>query len=172
MMKVFLPIILVIYLSACTNNGKQPVALRTNEKDSTSQISDISGHDAEMNAAMVKAKQTYPEFLEVLKKGCDECDVLTVKMRFGYGEEGAEHMWLDNLHFRQDKLYGVLANVPEHVTNVDIGDSLEVKIDSLSDWMYVKKGTLVGGFTLKVIYDRMGDLEKKQLEEEIGAKIR
>ena len=38
--------------------------------------------------------------------------------------------------------------------------------------MYVKDGILLGGFTIKIIYDDLGPAEKRELEEQVGAKIR
>ena len=38
--------------------------------------------------------------------------------------------------------------------------------------MYVKDGILLGGYTIKVIYDDLGPAEKRELEEQVGAKIR
>jgi uncharacterized protein YegJ (DUF2314 family) len=170
-MKLFLLFISAISLVACNNDGKK-VGVRANEKDSTDHVAVYKGDNDEMNAAIAKARATYPEFLEALKKPCNECDRFNVKIRLGFGEIDGEHVWLDSLFFKKDNLYGILASVPEKVTRVDIGDIMEAKPDSLSDWMYIKNGKLVGGYTIKVIYDTMGDAEKKQLEEEFGATIR
>lgn len=156
---------------AC-NNGEQSLTVRKNQLDSTDNIAVYTGDDVEMNAAINKARRTYPEFLESLKNKCSDCERFNVKIRLGFGEIDGEHVWLDSLFWQKSKLYGVLASTPENVQRVNFGDVLEANPDSLSDWMYVRGGKLVGGYTIKAVYDRLKPGEQKQLEEDFGARIR
>jgi uncharacterized protein YegJ (DUF2314 family) len=170
-MKFLAAIILIVCFGACSDTGNK-VNLRENTKDSTGQVVVYSNDDNKMAAAIMQARESYASFLNVLKHQCVGCERFSVKIRLEYDETYAEHVWLDSLFFKADKLYGVLASVPEKVERVQRGDIMEAKPDSLSDWMYVEKGKLIGGFTVKLTYDQLGDSEKKAFEEEVGAIIR
>ncbi len=96
-----------------------------------------------------------------------------MKMRFDYGDVASgEHMWLTDLYLKDNKLYGVLDSSPVDVTNVKSGDTLEIETDRVSDWMYIEDGKLVGGYTMKVLYDRMSKDEQQKVEQEVGARLR
>ena len=171
MMKVFFIVIVSVLGGACNNKGKQ-VNIRANENDSTDKLAVYTSENGEMNFAIDQARKSFPDFLVVLQDKCEDCERFNVKIRLGFGDNDGEHVWLDSLFLKNSKLYGVLASVPEKVTRVNFGDILEANKDSLSDWMYIQKGKLAGGFTIKVIYDQLPVLEKKQMEEEFGAMIR
>ena len=93
-------------------------------------------------------------------------------MRFEFGKDNGEHIWINGLHFKNDKLFGIIANEPENSINVKYGDTVQVEIGQLSDWMYIQNGQLIGGYTIKLIYEESNDAEKKQMEDEFGAKIK
>jgi uncharacterized protein YegJ (DUF2314 family) len=146
--------------------------MRLNNRDSSETIAIVQKDDLEMNKAISSARTSFPQFLNVFKSNCDGCKNFSVKMRFSYGQNKGEHIWLDHLYFEKDKFAGVIANTPENIDWIKFGDTVEVKRDSLSDWMYIKNGKLVGGFTIKVTYNRMSEKEKLQLENDLGVKIR
>jgi uncharacterized protein YegJ (DUF2314 family) len=79
---------------------------------------------------------------------------------------------VDSLHFENNKLAGILASVPEKVDRLKLGDLIFIDKDSVSDWMYIQNGKLIGGYTIKVVYDALDDSVKKEMERDLGAKIR
>ena len=83
------------------------------------------------------------------------------KMRFEQGSE-VEHMWIDNVDFNGDKIFGTLINAPGKISNVSVGDSVSKSIDELSDWLFVMKGKTYGGFTIHAF---RSTLDKKALDE-------
>ena len=147
------------------------MTIKTNSKDSSDIISVVSSENEDMNIAIAKAQGSFPDFLKALKNGCDKCDKFLAKIRLSYGDQNGEHVWMDNLHFDNSRLYGRLANVPEDVTRVSFGDTLEIKADSLSDWAYIQNEELKGGYTLKVIFKNLDIEGRKQMERDLGAKI-
>jgi uncharacterized protein YegJ (DUF2314 family) len=169
-MKIVLAFIFLLGICACNSAGNE-MSLKANKNDSADKIAVFQSDDDGMNKAIAKARSSYPNFLNVLKSGCNNCVRFNVKIRLAIDEINGEHVWLDSLFFKQDRLYGILASVPESVNRVTYGDILEAKSDSLSDWMYVEKGKLVGGYTIKAVYNRMSGAEKKQLEQELGATV-
>ena len=80
-------------------------------------------------------------------------------------------MWLNQLYFKSEQLFGVLDSDPVSVFTVKAGDSLEIQRDKVSDWMYIKNGKLVGGYTIKVLYNKMSKKEREQFKNEVGFDI-
>jgi uncharacterized protein YegJ (DUF2314 family) len=143
------------------------------EENNGDPVLTVEAGDKEMNFAVECAKMTYPAFLKNFARYNEDSNKsgLAVKMRFEH-DSGVEHMWVNNLYLENNQLYGVLDSDPIHIERLKSGDTLEVKTDSVSDWMYVEKGKLVGGYTIKVLYNRMTKEEQKQTEQALDAKIR
>jgi uncharacterized protein YegJ (DUF2314 family) len=161
MRRVALIFSLLIALIACNGNkekDKEPVI----EDDG---IISVEGDDPEMNIAVAKAKGSFDTFREALIQADSTQANHAVKMGFDY-DDGREHMWFADLHMKNGKLYGVLDNVPAHIKSMDIGDTVEIMRDRVTDWMYIKDSKLVGGYTLRVLYKRMSKEEKRQFREQ------
>src|ERR1700749_4553879 len=74
----------------------------------------VEADDKEMNRAIDSAKKTYAGFLSYFTANSRDTNKsgFGVKVRFGLGDDCAEHMWLNDLYFKGDKFYGVLDNDP------------------------------------------------------------
>lgn len=131
----------------------------------------VKEEDFEMNAAIERAVKSYPSFENEWKKQDSANSDFSVKVKFAY-DGGHEHMWVNGLYYKGDALYGVLDSDPVNVHTVKAGDSIEIKKDAVSDWMYVRNGVLVGGYTIRVLYNKMSEDEKKQFEQELPFKLK
>jgi uncharacterized protein YegJ (DUF2314 family) len=175
MSQYFLLILVVLFsFSSCdnlSNSKEKPVETRVNKKDSSDEVMVYSKDHEEMNIAQMEARKTYPEFLKALQNGCKGCEHFFVKMRFSYGDGNGEHIWIEDLRIVNGKVWGLIANIPENIKNLKYRDTVEVIEKDLSDWKYVQNGKLIGGYTLRVIYKKMSDKEKIQLESDLGVKI-
>ena len=170
-MRLIFIFFVVTLFTACQNNGS--ITIRENEKDSADGMAGVDPDDAGMNAAIAAARKSYPSFLDTLNAGCADCYQFNVKVKMAtYFDDEFEHVWLNDPFEQNGKMYGILANVPEHIHDVKLGDTVEIRTNSLSDWMYVQNGRLVGGFTIKYLYDNVSEEEKREIENGIGAKIR
>ena len=69
---------------------------------------------------------------------------------------------------KDDKFYGVVANLPESTTEVSLGDTIQIANENISDWMYVENQKLHGGYTIRLLRSRMTESERKQFDEESG----
>ena len=49
---------------------------------------------------------------------------------------------------------------PVWVKDLKLGDEVKMKISQLSDWMYLKDGEIIGGYTVKVLMDKQKQEEK------------
>jgi len=131
----------------------------------------VTNEDEEMNKAVLEAQKTYNDFLSALKKQDSLMENFSVKMRFDYGDNNGEHMWLDDLYFKNEKLFGVLSSDPIEVKTVKSGDTLEVVRNRISDWMYLRNNKLVGGYTIKVLYNKMSEKEKEEFKSQIDFEL-
>jgi uncharacterized protein YegJ (DUF2314 family) len=57
------------------------------------------------------------------------------------------------------------------VSNVKIGDQATVDPESISDWMFVDNGKLVGGYTVRVLRDAMSAAEREEFDKSVPFKI-
>ena len=168
--------ILVTLISFCScsdipNSKQKAVETRANKNDSTDEVFVYSQDHEEMNAAQIEARKSYPDFLKALQDKCNGCDHFSVKMRFSYGQSNGEHIWIEDLELFNGKVFGKVANIPENIQDLKYGDTVEIVEKNLSDWKYVQNGKLIGGYTLRVMYKKMSDEEKRQLESSLEAKI-
>jgi uncharacterized protein YegJ (DUF2314 family) len=124
--------------------------------------------DAEMNAAIKKSRVTFTEFSTAFEK--QQGFSHAVKVSFPT-KNGGEHIWLSDIQKKNGKFYGKVDNTPEDVPSVKLGDIVEIDPAKISDWLYIDEGKLVGGFTIRVIRDRMTPAERKQFDKDFGVKI-
>jgi uncharacterized protein YegJ (DUF2314 family) len=72
---------------------------------------------------------------------------------------------------KDEKLLGLVDNLPANVTSVKLGDQVEIEQDKISDWFYLDNGKLVGGNTIRVIRSRMKASERKKFDKQFGITI-
>lgn len=104
--------------------------------------------DAEaMEAAMAKARETWPEALAHFQQGGE----LSVKFPFATRTGGKEHIWITVQSVDGDVVRGVLANDPLNIPDRKLGSKVECQLPELSDWLFLRNGAMVGGYTVKVL---------------------
>lgn len=152
----FLILIAILCLASCKDSNKI-------EREGEPTIYGVKSEDEEMNAAILQANETLDDF----KKGLLDptADSHALKVKFS-NEKGIEHMWIGDIVYKDGQYSGILNNEPEYVTEYKSGDKIEVDASKISDWMYLVNGKLHGGYTLRVLRNRMTDEERKQLDEE------
>lgn len=77
-----------------------------------------------------------------------------------------EHIWAVNIEKIDDDYFGIIDNLPNSVIDIKLTDKVKIEKDKISDWMFSKKGKLLGGFTIRVIRNRMSQLEKEKFDKE------
>jgi uncharacterized protein YegJ (DUF2314 family) len=114
----------------------------------------VRAADAEMNAAIARARDTLPTFWA----SCDAPKPTemghALKVRFEVGAE-VEHIWLTDVKKLSDGNYsGRFANEPD-LLGKNIGDQVEFKQIDISDWMFMRNEKVVGGETIKALLKSM-----------------
>lgn len=130
----------------------------------------VKNDDPEMTAAMSRAQETLPQFISALRLPSPSQSDFTIKV--GFTDAGdTEYMWVTPVTYDGTKFNGKLDNDPVQVRNVKLGDAVSVEPNRVADWMYVDDGKLVGGYTLRVLRDRMTPAQRRRYDESRPFKI-
>lgn len=165
-MKHYLLIVIIsIVLVSCTNNKTTKI-----EREGEPEIYGFAENDEEMNQAIKMAKETLDKFNEALKSSNPAFEYFALKTKFNTSN-GSEHIWVSSITLKDNKYFGVVDNLPEFTTDVNLGDTIEIKEEDISDWMYIENQKLQGGYTIKVLRNSMTEEERKQFDEEYGLLI-
>ena len=122
------------------------------------QVVDVPRDDAQMNAAMDKARAALPEFwARFADPAANEADF---SLKLGISDNvGTEHFWCGEIEGDAKAATCVIANEPVNVHTVAYGERVAVDPGIISDWLYYRDGKIVGGETIRVLLPR---LEKKE----------
>jgi len=131
--------------------GEEPVIYSLNEDDK------------EMNSAMEFAKKTLNDFDDALDNL--ENENFALKIRFDVDDK-TEDIWAVNIGKIDGKYFGNIDNLPNSITEIKLNNKVRIEKEKISDWMYSKNGKLFGGFTIRVLRDRMSELEKENFDKE------
>lgn len=160
---IIISTILLLLLSCNSSNKIQ----RENEPD----IYNIGSNDIGMNTAIETAKQSLDSFDNAIKKNSRVFTYFGLKKKFEEGEN-IEHIWIGNIEFNNGKYIGTVDNLPEKIKSVKVGDTVIIDRNDISDWMYVKNSKLHGGYTIRLLRERMPEDERKQFDAESGLIIK
>lgn len=154
-----------ILILSCNSNSKI-------ERENEPTIYNVGEDDAEMNKAIQKAKQTIDSFDFAYKNNSRVFVFFGLKKKFV--ENGiVEHIWIGNIQgMESGKYVGVIDNLPEKLKSVKLGDTVEIDKKDVSDWMYLKNSELHGGYTIRLLRERMTEEERKKFDAESGMKIK
>ncbi len=133
----------------------------------------VSSDEDYMQCAFEQARESFRYFWRELywerRRIVPALDYAMVKICFLdtiNGEEVGEHMWINDVEFDGDTIYGTLVNEPDTVQNVKVGDQVSAKIDEMSDWLFAIGGRAYGGFSVQAMRSRM---QKDELAEHDAA---
>jgi uncharacterized protein YegJ (DUF2314 family) len=82
--------------------------------------------------------------------------------------KGHEHIWLNKIKIEQDKILGVVNNEPEMTQEVALGDTVEIDRNTISDWNYMKGNKLYGGYSVRLLRNRMTPEQRDQFDQSTG----
>ena len=161
MKRFFLILISLFCLVSCKDSNKI-------EREDEPTIYSVESEDPEMNAAILEANETLDNFNKGLSNFVADSHALKVKFS---NSKGIEHMWIGEIKYKDGNYSGILNHDPEYIKEYKAGDKIDIDASKISDWMYLINGKLYGGYTIRVLRDRMSEEEKKQFDEESGMLI-
>lgn len=166
MNKILLTALCIPFFISCNSPAK------TADKISDeSNVRRVFSDDEEMNNAINKAKQTFTQFDTAFKNGHFDPGSFYLKVRFDV-PSGGEHIWADSIYIQNGTYYGVLDEDAVDTDEVKAGDKVKITKENLSDWMYADDGLLVGGYTIRVLRNRMSPQEMASFDSSYFLKIK
>lgn len=125
-----------------------------------------------MIAAYQRAQSTFKYFWRELfwegRRIVPALDFAYVKVAFSNelnGQRKVEHMWVGNIYFDGDTIFGNLLNQPNELTNINEGDAVEVPLTQVSDWLFLCLGKPYGGFSIQAIRAEMDENARREHDE-------
>lgn len=122
--------------------------------------------DAEMAQVAKLARETVQDFLDALSHPDGSMEHFAVRVPAVY-KETTEHLWLVQPAYDGHSFTGVLSADARVVPGYRKGRKIRIGRDHISDWMYVKEGRLVGGFSIRLHYRR----QTKQMRRSLRASL-
>ena len=116
------------------------------------------------------ARRTVGTFLQALQEPRPSQSRFGVLMPVTDGKH-TEDVWIAPVTYDGRYLRGRIDEAPESATGLKIGDEVTAEPSTISDWMYVDGKKLVGGYTFRVLRDRVTPSERKELDREFDVEI-
>ncbi len=85
--------------------------------------------------------------------------------------DSQEHIWLTEPSFASGRVSGVVNNEPVDATFLKLGQRVSAPEADISDWMFVESGVLRGGYTLRVLLDRLPPPEREKQMQAMGFRL-
>jgi uncharacterized protein YegJ (DUF2314 family) len=123
----------------------------------------VGEHDAEVNAAISRARETLPVFWKVYEARPAGVDDYSIKVALKTEGGGQEHIWIRDIAHDGEQIRGNLANEPEYLPNLVLGSPVAVTTADVSDWTYRKDGKYYGHFTTRALFRHMDPKEADAL---------
>ncbi len=127
------------------------------------QVISVPDSDRAMGQAIQRARATLPHFFKLLTGAHGKKHGFGLKSAIRDGD-AVEHMWLLDPKQVNGEWTGVIDNVPRTVSSVKMGLRYAIPHGSISDWMYMENGKLYGGYTIRVLAERVSPEEKALLK--------
>lgn len=143
---------LCIFAFACT-----PTSVPTS-------TSTIPSTDIELEAAIRQARNTLDEFTDRIASPHPDRTFAAVKVRFLPPDGLPQDIWVDGVTYTDGTFNGSMGDdIPS--LKLFAGDKIKVARENILDWMIVEDGKLVGGYTIRLAYQRMSPEEKERFLE-------
>jgi len=130
----------------------------------------VSADDPIMNAAIAKARATVDIFETALRAPKASQAGFSIKIPIADGDD-IEHFWLSKVRFDGSEFSGKIANSPETVHTVKMGQTVSVRAAEISDWMFIDHAKLVGGYTLRVLRDRLSPADRAEFDRSVPFQV-
>ena len=123
----------------------------------------VPNEHAAMQKAVAKARKTVLQFIDALQHPTPGETDFEVKKPF-VQKGDVEHIWLSEVTFVGGHFQGKVDNEPVKIRGLKLGQVLSVNPDEISDWVYIKNGKLVGGYTIRAHYNELTSEQKQEFD--------
>jgi uncharacterized protein YegJ (DUF2314 family) len=140
------------------------------DSDTSQHSFGIKSDDPEMMAAIQKAQDLFPHFDSAFASKKTNRQESTIRVK--YRDEGkVEYMWVGDLFKVEGQYWGVLLDSPKVVKGLQKGDTVVIQPADIVDWIYVIDSTHYGGYTQRVILNRLTPAESARLDSTVVRKF-
>jgi uncharacterized protein YegJ (DUF2314 family) len=130
-------------------------------------IAYVEKNDAEMAAAMRRARETLPEFLKLARAPRPMMGGFAVKVAVSEADD-TEFFWITPFEQQKDQFRGRINNAPQLVKKVKFGQTIAFKEEEIVDWLYQDRGAMRGNFTACVLLKREPRDEAEKFMKQFG----
>jgi uncharacterized protein YegJ (DUF2314 family) len=137
------------------------------ERAKRDDIAFVEKNDAEMAAAMRRARETLPDFLKLARAPRPKTRGFAVKVAVVENEE-AEYFWIAPFQPGKAGFTGEINNAPQLVKNVKLGQTITFQENEIVDWLYDDGGRMMGNYTACVLLKREPKQEAQAFMKQFG----
>ena len=120
--------------------------------------------DPELDAAIAQARASVSDFIARIASPHPARTFVAVKARFFPPDGAPQDIWLDEATYADGVFRGSMGDdIPS--LKLFFGDPVTVRPEQILDWMIVEDGKLIGGYTIRLAYQRMTSEEKQNFLE-------
>jgi uncharacterized protein YegJ (DUF2314 family) len=130
-------------------------------------IAYVEKNDAEMAAAMRKAREALPEFLKLARAPRPTMRGFAVKVAVSEADD-TEFFWITPFEQQNNQFTGRINNSPQLVKKVKFGQTIAFKEEEIVDWLYQEGGAMRGNFTACVLLKREPRDDAEKFMKEFG----
>jgi uncharacterized protein YegJ (DUF2314 family) len=113
-------------------------------------VIDVQSADAEMNAAIARARGTLATFWASYDAPYSSEDGHCLKVQFADASNEVEHIWMAEVKETAPGRYSArFANDPRHLPGKHAGDVTEFREADITDWMFLRNEKIVGAETMR-----------------------
>jgi uncharacterized protein YegJ (DUF2314 family) len=160
MKRVFI-FVVCLFLFACSPAPTQlPTPAPTTQLNS----------DIEMEAAFQQARDTLDSFIQKIATSHPDRTLVAVKVRFVLPDSSSQDMWVDQISYQDGSFRGTMGDdIPSLKLSID--DKITIASKDIVDWMIVEDGKLIGGYTIRLAFQRMSPEQKERFLETVHYSI-
>ncbi|MGY3794037.1 YegJ family protein [Aquimarina sp. 433] len=168
----FLILVILFFTFSCKeervkNTSSQDIKVGKDDRD----VVIFDPQNSTMNQAMLKGKKTFDKFIEAFNNKKENQKLFSVKVKIN-DLSNTEYLWISELTFKEEKtLKGVLQNDPYYINNINIGDTITIDFEKVVDWSYIEDNYLIGGYTLRVMFEKYKKEQKNEILKQLGYQI-
>jgi len=130
----------------------------------------VDQDDAEIERIAEDARNTLYVFFRYLTRAGAKGEHCYVKYPFTADDDSGvnrEQIWLTGIQFKNGRYFGVLAGAPLYLSGMKKGDTVIIDMDTITDWMYVQSGKIIGGESIKYLLGRIPEDQRSDREQEL-----
>jgi uncharacterized protein YegJ (DUF2314 family) len=127
--------------------------------------------DADIQAAIEKARATVPDFLRVLQKPAPNQTQFMVRKIFPADDGKQQILWVTKLTYDGTNLHGTVDdNTSKPGSGIPNDGKVSFPPAEIADWMYNEDGRAVGGYMLRALKKKMTPEEWAPFERQFTFK--